>query len=215
MDWSNRFTLGGFTVSYYTFEMALEVIEKKMTINSPTTGSPPNKKQKIFALDGSCPSSRFFFFKMKIKKCANSGLNSGECMEIRETPFVLIARVMVKSGKVEEYMKIASTVDEAVEKTEPGMLFHHFDSDPANELKFLWTEIYKNDEALIFHINNPPVGEYVEKHLELAESIEIEIYGQLADDTIDILTQAWGEAKIPFKLFKTTRVGYFRKSIFG
>ena len=54
-------------------------------------------------------------------------------MEIRETPFVLIARVMVKSGKVEEYMKIASTVDEAVEKTEPGMLFHHFDSDPANE----------------------------------------------------------------------------------
>ena len=82
-------------------------------------------------------------------------------MEIRETPFVLIARVMVKSGKVEEYMKIASTVDEAVEKTEPGMLFHHFDSDPANELKFVWTEIYKNDEALIFHINNPPVGEYV------------------------------------------------------
>ena len=36
-------------------------------------------------------------------------------MEIRETPFVLIARVMVKSGKVEEYMKIVSTVDEAVE----------------------------------------------------------------------------------------------------
>ena len=136
-------------------------------------------------------------------------------MEIRETPFVLIARVMVKSGKVEEYMKIASTVDEAVEKTEPGMLFHNFDSDPTNELKFVWTEIYKNDEALIFHINNPPVGEYVEKHLELAESIEIEIYGQLADDTIDILTQAWGEAKIPFKLFKTTRVGYFRQSIFG
>ena len=68
---------------------------------------------------------------------------------------------------------------------------------------------------MIFHINNPPVGEYVEKHLELAESIEIEIYGQLTDDTIDILTQAWGEAKIPFKLFKTTRVGYFRQSIFG
>ena len=31
---------------------------------------------------------------------------------------------------------------------------------------------------------------------------------------IDILTQAWGEANIPFKLFKTTRVGYFRQSIF-
>ena len=55
------------------------------------------------------------------------------------------------------------------------MLFHHFNSDPANELKLILTEIYKNDEALIFHINNPPVGDYVEKHLELAESIEIEI----------------------------------------
>ena len=50
-------------------------------------------------------------------------------MEIREIPFVLIARVMVKSGKVEEYMKIATTVDEAVEKTERSMLFHHFDSE--------------------------------------------------------------------------------------
>ena len=64
-------------------------------------------------------------------------------MEIKETPFVLIARVMVKSGKVEEYMKIASTVDEAVEKTEPGMLFHHFDSDPANELNRLDRNLYK------------------------------------------------------------------------
>jgi len=28
MDWSNRFTLGGFTVTYSTFQMAWEVIEK-------------------------------------------------------------------------------------------------------------------------------------------------------------------------------------------
>jgi len=29
MDWSNRFTLGGFTVTYSTFEMAWEVVEKR------------------------------------------------------------------------------------------------------------------------------------------------------------------------------------------
>jgi len=29
MDWSNRFTLAGFTVTYCTFQMAWEVIEKK------------------------------------------------------------------------------------------------------------------------------------------------------------------------------------------
>ena len=90
-------------------------------------------------------------------------------MDVKETPFVLIARVKVKPGKVENYLKIAEEVDNAVEKSESGMLFHNFDSDPSNELKFIWTEIYKNDDALIFHINNPPVGEYVEKHFELAK----------------------------------------------
>ena len=29
MDWSNRFTLAGFTVTYSTFQMAWEVVEKK------------------------------------------------------------------------------------------------------------------------------------------------------------------------------------------
>lgn len=71
-------------------------------------------------------------------------------MDVKETPFVLIARVKVKPGKVENYLKIAEEVDNAVEKSEPGMLFHNFDSDPSNELKFIWTEIYKNDDALIF-----------------------------------------------------------------
>ena len=28
MDWSNRFTIGGFTVSYYTLNQMWEVIEK-------------------------------------------------------------------------------------------------------------------------------------------------------------------------------------------
>jgi len=29
MDWANRFTLGGFTVTYSTFQMAWEVVEKQ------------------------------------------------------------------------------------------------------------------------------------------------------------------------------------------
>ena len=29
MDWSNRFTLGGFIVTYSTFQMAWEMIEKR------------------------------------------------------------------------------------------------------------------------------------------------------------------------------------------
>ena len=134
-------------------------------------------------------------------------------MNPKDKPFILIARVRVKSGKVEDYLKIAELVDAEVEKTEPGMLLHNFDSDPTDPLQFTWTELYKDDESLINHLNNPPVQDYVAKHLELAESLEVEIYGTLNDKTVEYLTVAWGEAGIPFKYFKSTRVGYIRDSI--
>jgi hypothetical protein len=53
-----------------------------------------------------------------------------------DNPFILIARVQVKKGMVEEYLRIAEAVDNAVEKTEPGMLFHNFDADPDDPLAF-------------------------------------------------------------------------------
>ena len=136
-------------------------------------------------------------------------------MSPKDKPFILIARVRVLPGKVEDYLKIAAVVDAEVEKTEPGMLFHNFDADPTDSLQFTWTELYRDDNSLIKHLNNPPVQDYVQKHLELAESIEVEIYGTLDDKTIEYLTLAWGEARIPFKYFKSTRVGYVRDSILG
>jgi len=134
-------------------------------------------------------------------------------MNPKDKPFILIARVRVMPGKVEDYLKIAELVDAEVEKTEPGMLFHNFDADPTDPLKFTWTELYKDDESLINHLNNPPVQDYVAKHLELAESLEVEIYGTLDDKTVEYLKTAWGDAGIQFKYFKSTRVGYIRDSI--
>ena len=46
MDWSNRFTLGGFTVSYATFQMAWEVIEKGEALE--TDGSLQGNMLKRF-----------------------------------------------------------------------------------------------------------------------------------------------------------------------
>ena len=112
-------------------------------------------------------------------------------MSPKDKPFILIARVRVLPGKVEDYLKIAAVVDAEVEKTEPGMLFHNFDADPTDSLQFSWTELYRDDNSLIKHLNNPPVQDYVQKHLELAESIEVEIYGTLDDKTIEYLTLAW------------------------
>ena len=38
-----------------------------------------------------------------------------------ENPFVLLARITVKEGMVDEYLEIAESADKAVEKTEEGI----------------------------------------------------------------------------------------------
>lgn len=64
-------------------------------------------------------------------------------MNNSENPFVLLARITVKEGVVDEYLEIAEAADKAVEKTEEGMLFHNFDRDPDDQHKFVWTEVYR------------------------------------------------------------------------
>ena len=134
-------------------------------------------------------------------------------MDPSEKPFVLIARIKVKEGKVEEYLDLAEKTDQAVEQSEPDMLLHNFDADPSDPRQFTWTELYRNDAALINHLNNPPVHEYIYKHLEIAESLEVEIYGTLSEETFNFLNDGWKKDGIPFKYFETTRVGFVRESI--
>ena len=125
-------------------------------------------------------------------------------------PFLLIARIGVKENMIEEYLAIAEEVDNAVQESEPGMLFHNFDKDPDDPLGFVWSEVYTDSEALIAHINNPPVQAYVEKHDELADTFEIEVYGNLSEDAIATVKAL----EVPFKHFKSTDVGYVREENF-
>ena len=125
-------------------------------------------------------------------------------------PFLLIARIGVKENMIEEYLAIAEEVDNAVQESEPGMLFHNFDKDPDDPLGFVWSEVYTDSDALIAHINNPPVQAYVEKHDELADTFEIEVYGNLSEDAI----AAVKVLEVPFKHFKSTDVGYVREENF-
>jgi quinol monooxygenase YgiN len=130
--------------------------------------------------------------------------------ESGKNPFILIARIQVKEGMVDEYLEIADTVDNAVEASEPGMLFHNFDSDPEDPLAFTWTEVYSNSKAFIKHDANPPVQEYVTKHAELADGFTIEVYGNVSQEVIDTINRLG----IPLKHFKTTKVGYVRAKNF-
>jgi len=127
-----------------------------------------------------------------------------------KNPFLLIARIGVKENMIEEYLAIAEEVDNAVQESEPGMLFHNFDKDPDDPLGFVWSEVYTDSDALIAHINNPPVQAYVEKHDELADTFEIEVYGNLSEDAISAVKAL----EVPFKHFKSTDVGYVRDENF-
>ena len=126
------------------------------------------------------------------------------------TPFVLLARITVKEGMVNEYLSIAAEADKAVEKTEEGMLFHNFDADPDDPNKFVWTEVYRKSEDFLFHVDNLPVQDYVAKHSELATHFSIEIYGNVSQEVIDKINFL----EIPLKHFATTSVGYVRSERF-
>ena len=121
------------------------------------------------------------------------------------TPFILIARIQVKPNKVQEYLLLAAKTDTAVEASEPGMLHHTFDQDPENPLRFVWSEVYKNDEAFIAHLANPAVGEYLQEHPKLADDFTVEVYGTVGDKCLEVMKGTG----VPFKVF-TTKLGYSR-----
>ena len=116
-----------------------------------------------------------------------------------DTPFLLIARLKVKEGKVNEYFEIADKTDKAVEASEPGMLHHTFDQDPEDPLSFVWSEVFKNDDAFLAHLVNPPVGAYLEAHAGLCDGdLSIEFYGTVGDKVIE----AMNESGLTYKVFK-------------
>jgi|TARA_B110000967_G_scaffold197116_1_gene228475 autoinducer 2-degrading protein len=127
-----------------------------------------------------------------------------------KNPFVILARVTVKDGMVNDYLAIAAEADKAVKETEEGMLFHNFDIDPNDPNKFVWTELYRKSEDFLFHADNPPVQEYVQKHSQLATHFSIEIYGNVSQAVIEKINFL----EIPLKHFATTSVGYVRSERF-
>ena len=104
----------------------------------------------------------------------------------------------------------AGAVDAAVEASETGMLLHNFDQDPSDPHKLVWTEVYGQSEDFLFHADNPPVLDYVEKHAALADDFTIEIYGTVSQAVIDKINAL----EVPLQYFQTSPVGYFRPATF-
>ena len=58
------------------------------------------------------------------------------------TPFLLLARIHVKTGCVDDYLELARETDAAVEASEPGMLHHTFEQVKISKMA-------SNDASLI------------------------------------------------------------------
>jgi quinol monooxygenase YgiN len=123
----------------------------------------------------------------------------------QSTPFMLLARIHVKPGCVDQYLELARITDAAVQSSEPGMLHHTFDQDPEDPQAFVWSEVYANDDAFAAHVANPPVQEYLRKHAELGDGFNIEVYGTVGDDCKKLM-ESFG---LPLKIY-TSRLGYSR-----
>ena len=123
----------------------------------------------------------------------------------QSTPFMLLARIHVKPGCVDQYLELARVTDMAVQSSEPGMLHHTFDQDPEDPQAFVWSEVYANDEAFATHVSNPPVQEYLQKHAELGDRFSIEVYGTVGDDCRKLM-ESFG---LPLKIYPS-KLGYSR-----
>ena len=67
-------------------------------------------------------------------------------------------------------------------------------------LRFVWSEVFKNVDAFLAHLVNPPVGAYLEVHAGLCDGdSSIEFYGTVGDQVIEAIN----ESGLTFKVFKT------------
>ena len=102
-------------------------------------------------------------------------------------PSVLIARLHALPGQADQVVALSAAVDRKVEAGEPGMLLHTFDQDPTDPQGFIWTEVYENSEALIFHLNNADLSAYLEAVSPLLDVFTVELYGAVSDEAVAAL----------------------------
>lgn len=120
-------------------------------------------------------------------------------------PFVLIARLHALPEERETVIALSRHADERVKATEPGMLLHTFDRDPSDTLGFVWTEVYANSDALIFHLENPDLIAYLEEVSPLLDSFTVELYGEVSNAAVNQL-RATGTPTTHYE----TELGYIR-----
>ena len=113
--------------------------------------------------------------------------SAGNTTATGEKPFVLTARLHALPNASGEVLRLSEAADAAVKASEPGMLLHTFDQDPSDPLGFVWTEVYANSAALIFHLENPPLQKYLADVSPLLDNFTVELYGEVSAEAVNML----------------------------
>lgn len=132
-------------------------------------------------------SSFFIALVIAIAPCAAAADGSREVSDSGDNPFVLIARLHALPNAVQEVLRLSEAADMAVKATEPGMLVHTFDQHPTDPLGFVWTEVYADSDALIFHLENPPLQKYLADVSPLLDNFTVELYGEVSVEAVNML----------------------------
>ena len=85
------------------------------------------------------------------------------------------------------------------------MLNHTFVQDPENPLRFIWSEVYKNDVAFIAHLANPGVREYLQENPKLIDDFTVYVYRTVGKKCLELMNKTG----VPCKVF-TTKLEYTR-----
>jgi len=119
-------------------------------------------------------------------------------------PFVVQIHLQLAGEEhLPNFLRMCEEEDEAVAEAEPGMLYHSLDSHPDSSLKFTWTMILQDDQALRDHMANPRAASYmmtVSSMLQggLDQGFRPEIWGSVDPDTVLLLNST---APVPLKFY--------------
>ncbi|AII44055.1 hypothetical protein KR100_11905 [Synechococcus sp. KORDI-100] len=115
------------------------------------------------------------------------------------TAFIVLARIRIKAGCVDDYISMSKATDDLVQQNESGTAHHVFVSDPNDPLLFTWAEAFVNDEAFLEHLNAPHIANYFKEHERLGEAFSLEFYGSIGEASLKAMEQTG----ITFTVYET------------
>ena len=115
------------------------------------------------------------------------------------TAFIVLARIRIKAGCVDDYISMSKATDDLVQQNESGTAHHVFVADPNDPLLFTWAEAFVNDEAFLEHLNAPHIANYFKEHERLGEAFSLEFYGSIGEASLKAMEQSG----ISFTVYET------------